>query len=136
MEVDGDLIVKAAGVILTAIGGIYQWRNLRFRSKLKSDLEILKLYEAYGADSPQYQALRNSIDATIEKTYSPREQGILGKEKLPDLLLGIFFLIGSILWVTYGVQTGIPWWRVLVAVAFAFIGVGGLLNAFSTRGSK
>ena len=66
---DWDIALKVTGVIFTVIGGLYHWHNIRFRSKLKADLEILKLYEAYGTNNPNFEALKNHVDKTIAKAY-------------------------------------------------------------------
>jgi hypothetical protein len=65
-----DLTLKAVGVVTTTLVGLYQWRSVRFRSKLKNDLEILKLYQDVGGANSQ--SLKRRIDETITKRYEDK----------------------------------------------------------------
>jgi hypothetical protein len=65
-----ETIPKVLAVIFTAIGGMYQWRNFRHRSKLKADLEILKLYNELASDTPAQKALKQHIEDELLKMYS------------------------------------------------------------------
>jgi hypothetical protein len=67
-----DLTFKAIGVITTTVVGLYQWRSVRFRSQLKNDLEILKLYQDVRGENKYCQSLRRRIDETITKRYEDK----------------------------------------------------------------
>jgi hypothetical protein len=64
---------------------------LRFRSRLKDDLEILKLYGALGTDNSNYKALKSYIDKTIAKAYPPVDPSSKKVDKL-----SVFFVIINI----------------------------------------
>ncbi|HYG11977.1 MAG TPA: hypothetical protein VD835_18665 [Pyrinomonadaceae bacterium] len=72
---DRDIALKVTGVIFTVVGGLRHWRNIKFRSNLKSDLEILKLYEAHGTDNPNFKALKSHVDKTMALTLLLSEAG-------------------------------------------------------------
>ena len=127
MPADYDLALKISGVIITAVGGIYQWRTLRFRSRLKTDLEILKLYkEAGGSESSDsYKALKKQIEITMNKAY-PREV----KKKGWNLLIGVFnFLLATFLTITM-FRRGFQIWLFIWIAFLFFMGTINLLIAY------
>jgi hypothetical protein len=69
---DLDLLIKAAAAtaaITSAMVGLNKWRNSKFRSKLKADLEILKLYREACGEERQRQLLENEIQKTLFEGY-------------------------------------------------------------------
>jgi hypothetical protein len=93
-------------IAATTIGGVYQWRSFRFRSKLKSDLEILKSYRELVGEDKNYEAIKIHINETIAKAY-PTETY---KKKRPlnkgALFLFILSVLSSLFWLNALIKGG------------------------------
>jgi hypothetical protein len=137
-----DLAIKITGVIGAAFAWLYQWHIFRFRSKLKDDLDILKSYKDLSFQDRSFEILKANIDRTIIKAYSGDGQDGSAKFYKLDWILGGFFLLISIIWTWYSIQyypneNGFTaWWRVLIAVFFAFTGLGAFWNAYEKKRVK
>jgi len=133
---DLELVLKIAGVAVGAAVSLYQLRNRQpkfiGRSRLKADLEILKMLESSDPDGPNYRTVKQSIDATIAKVYEGSiQQGGFKRPKEYDwslLITGIIFLPGFSFWTWYLVRDGFTWWAPLTGF-FAFSGFGMLMGA-------
>jgi hypothetical protein len=134
-KLDWELILKLLGVVFTAVGGVYQWRNLRFRSRLKDDLEILRLYGTFGADNPNYKALKSHIDKTITKAYPPIDQSSKKVNRV-DVFLVVLNYLFFILWIYLIIQNGITWWLIVLALFNGFTGSVGLWDVLNERIKK
>lgn len=100
--------------ILTMLGAVatwtYNWSVTRFRSRLKSDLEILKLYaELHDPKALEhdvhYRALSDHIRETMRRAYGVREfryRGILQGLGLTALGLVNFLVSPSLLNILVG----------------------------------
>lgn len=141
MKTDWKLALDALTIFGGALAWAYQWWNARFRSQLKADFEILKLLEPLGQEEDNYRIVKAHIDATIAKAYAcgrPRGANQESREEAnhintADLVLGIIFLFGSVLWTWELLEVGINWWRILIAVGFAFSGLGALFKVMHKK---
>jgi hypothetical protein len=129
---NGDVILKAATILVGALFSALQLRKLipRSRTQLKADLEILKLLDP--AD-PNFPLLKSHIDAQIKATYSAGT-GRHSQFKVQDtghLVIGIIMCLVFIPWTLYLVRDGFTWWA-LGTGFFAFAGFGNLMMAFET----
>jgi hypothetical protein len=68
---NSDLVFKAVAVLTTTLVAINQWRSLRFRSNLKTDLEILKMYNESCGQTRSRQLIENKIEKLVARTYQP-----------------------------------------------------------------
>ncbi len=108
----------------TAIGGLYHWRNIRFRSQLKDDLEILKLYGAYGADNPNYQALKSHVDRTISKAYPVKDAPTkLGRHDWVNVILGVINFLFIPVYIAVMISSGFTWVFVVLILFNGSIGI-------------
>lgn len=135
LKIDWDLTLKLIGIVFTAVGGLYQWRNLRFRAKLKDDLEILKLYGAYGADNPNYIALKKHIDQTIAKAY-PHPANEPKKMDRIGIGLGLFNLVTGLSLILLSIIIGLTWPRIVLIFSAIFVGSFLLLTSSGKSSSR
>lgn len=141
MNVDWKLLLETFSVICGALAGVYQWWNTRFRSKLKTDLEILKSLESLGQEENSYKIVKAYIDATITKAYAcghSKKSNRIGfaeshQVNVVDLFFCLLFLVGSALWLWEIFEAGLVWWRVLISIGFAFVGFIALFNVVHKR---
>lgn len=141
MKTDWRLLLDAFTIFGGALAWVYQWWNVRFRSQLKSDFEILKLLAPIGQEESNYRIVKAHIDATIVKAYacgrhrrvSQTGKGETSHLNIVDLTLAIIFLVGSIVWTVELIEVEITWWRILIAVGFAFSGLGAFFNVMHKR---
>lgn len=137
-----DLAIKIAGVIGAAFAWLYQWHIFRFRSKLKDDLEILKSYKDLSFHDRSFEILKANIDRTIVKAYLGDGHEESARFNKLEWTLGGLFLSISIIWTWYSIQyypneNGFTaWWRVLIAIFFAFTGLAALWNAYEKKRVK
>ena len=141
MNVNGKLLLDSFTVICGALAGVYQWWNTRFRSRLKTDLEILKSLEPLGQKEANYKIVKAYIDATITKAYAcghPKKSNRVGiaeayRVNVIDLFFCVLFLLSSILWIWEIGEVGLVWWRILISSGFAFVGFIALFNVIHKR---
>jgi hypothetical protein len=122
VNIEWKLIIDTLTIFGGALAWLYQWRYGWFRANLRSDLDILKELESLGKEEKNYKILKAHIDATIIKQYSCPHSSRWHKVFQKDFILGMLFLIGSFGWIWHIVQAGFTWWRVLIAISFAFTG--------------
>ena len=121
------IIIQATGILIGGIISLYQIRHLMppSRSRLKADLEILKLIEK---NDHGYKIVKEHIDHLIKRTYPNAEN----KKKIEvDWLFLIFFTvatIGLIYWTLYLVRDGFNPWALLTGV-FSFTGIFGIIGS-------
>ena len=125
---DLETIFKALSIVGGALAWLYQWRNLRFRSNLKADLEILRSLESLGSEERNYKILKAHIDSTIVQAYSSSHTKNVNKERKFDYIFSGIFLILSILWTIYAAKDEFMWWEVLIASFFAIVCISALFD--------
>src|ERR1051325_3313478 len=136
---DTKLLLDSFTAICGALAGVYQWWNTRFRSRLKTDLEILKSLEPLGQEEANYKIVKAYIDATITKAYAcghsktSNQAGEAYPVNLIDLIFCVLFFLGSILWIWRIAEVGVVWWRILISSGFAFVGFIALFNVIHKR---
>ncbi len=139
MNVDAKFLLDSFTAICGALAGVYQWWNTRFRSRLKTDLEILKSLEPLGQEEANYKIVKSYIDATITKAYAcglskkSNQTDEAYQVNVLDLIFCILFFSGSILWIWEIAEVGLVWWRILISSGFAFVGFIALFNVIHKR---
>jgi hypothetical protein len=137
LNISADTILKFITILGGAWAWLYQWRNLRFRSNLKTDLEILKSLEPSGKEEREYKILKAHINTIIAKAYSGAHPQKRRKLYWFDLFQGLLFLTGSFAWTVDALAGGLDlkseWWRLLIALLFAFVGFASILNGLNRK---
>ncbi len=141
---DWDVILRAVGVLIGAVGTVYQLivRDPRWRSTLKTDIEILNLLDA---EDENRKYIQQNIDKTVRSRY-PYEE--LTAEELEEvkreglrvystsnLIIGIVFSVGFGYWTFSLLADGWNWWALLTGF-FAFGGLGNIMLAFDKSMSR
>lgn len=123
-----DLLLKAVGLIAASAFSLYQARNLLpgARSRLKTDLEILKLIDA---SHPLYAAVQDQADAGLRQVYAAAGESAWGRRVYSsrDFIAGLIIAVGSGVWTAYLVTDGFNGWAVVTGF-FMIAGVGGVLT--------
>jgi hypothetical protein len=133
------LSIETLSIVVGALASVYQLWNARFRTQLKSDLDILKSLMAFDNEDENSKILKAHIDYTIGKAYACGSKHSSHTSKTAhinrmDLGFGLLFLILFILWMGETLEFGNTWWRILLAGAFAFSCMLALLNVVHKRG--
>ena len=84
--------LRAISAILVGAAGAYQWTSMKHRTKLKADLDILKLY-AVTRDSTHYRNLQRRIEYRMARAYPSLEKDRQTDSDGSDLLLGVIFAL-------------------------------------------
>jgi hypothetical protein len=136
-NINWELILKAAGIVVGAIVSLYQISHLLFssRSTLKSDLEILKLIDP---SDPSYSLVKAHIDATVLRVYPTKSDSPSDKDE--KFGWGLFFCmvaftIGFTAWTIHLIRVGSVGWAVSTGV-FAVIGGLAVLGFFVDEEKK
>jgi hypothetical protein len=125
-----DLALKALGLVATAAFSLYQARNLLpgNRSRLQTDLEILKLLDA---DHPIYSQAKARVDSELERAFGEEAKGRFAPPRVYDwsrLVSGTVFATGFTAWTIYIVRHGFSWWAILTGL-MALGGLGQIIGA-------
>src|ERR1041385_1270422 len=129
MKIDWDITFKALAIIFTAIGGLYRWRHFRIRAKLKDDLEILKLYSAYGTDNPGFKALKEHIDYRIAVAYPSGEESFQKEKRLAlraNTILLVVATIAAFVSILSFFVVGFHWFMLFVLMFALFSLIGSI----------
>lgn len=131
-SINWDLVLKAIGIVIGAVGTFWQLRNVisKLRSTLKTDLEIFKMLQP--AD-PNYDILKEHLTNSIRKIYLP-EEGSRGFNvySWPDFIFGVVFMLGFSIWTFYILKDGFNGWALLTAF-FAIAGLGAFLKSMDEK---
>lgn len=127
------VIGTVVGILATFFGLRRIEPALRPRSRLKADLEILRMLEP---KDPEYDIVRRHIDTTITKLYELRGQqgGIKGLRvyNWSAFALGIICFPGFTFWTWYLVNDGFSWWAIATGW-FAFAALGWVYIGFEEK---
>jgi hypothetical protein len=139
MENKWKLMLDGLTIFGGAFAWAYQWWNVRFRTQLKADFEILKSLEGVGKEQDNYRIVKAHIDETIAKAYACGRAKKSNQSKMSnhvnriDLTFSLVFLSSSALWIWELILLGPNWWRALIALGFAFSGIVALFNVLHKR---
>ena len=138
-----ELAVKVIGIILSAITGavaVIQWSTMRRRTKLKADLEILKMYKDAGCDEASCNRLRNAITQKVERAYgtslTPRRD--LDKSDLAIGSLSLLIAASIAVSILYSDEIGKialdwKWGGIFAAVVFFCAGIIGVYKGVERK---
>ena len=129
-----NVITFALSTIGTVIGLIYQLINFRKNSvTIKQNLELLKMLDK-DTDKESYDIVKDHINNDIKNRYSINKKTGYNST---DLAVGIIFMVAGIAVVSYYYyKSKVYWWVWLIGAIFAFISMGGFLNAFDPKRVK
>ena len=124
-----QLTIQVLGILVGGSISLYQIRRLLpvSRSRLKVDLEILKLIDP---SDPAHARVKEHIDRAIVRTYTD-VASVRGAASI-DWPLFVFFtvaIVGLVSWTVYLVRDGFNPWSLLTGL-FALVGAFGLLGSF------
>lgn len=133
-EIDFELLLKVTAAVIGVVGVIYQLRNLRlrFRSSIKTDLEILKMIEP---TDPNFEIVQTNINESIKKVYGDPTKKKFKVYNPPDFYGGLLWCIGFTYWTYHLCKDGFSFWS-LITGFFAFAGLGGIINGLEPKKNK
>ncbi len=119
-----DFLIK----IIPLIIAVYQLRNLKLVNRLilKSDLEILKLFDS---NDPNIPAVKKRINEKIEDIYIYSTDNKLKVYSPIQLIISISFIGGYLYIANLFFIKGELFWSFLTFLS-SLIGIGGIRNSF------
>ena len=124
-----QLTIQVLGILVGGSISLYQIRRLlpASRSRLKVDLEILKLIDP---GDPAHARVKEHIDRAIVRTYT-NVASVSGAASIdwPSLVFFTVAIVGLVSWTVYLVRDGFNPWSLLTGL-FALVGALGLLGSF------
>jgi hypothetical protein len=135
-----DLTLKAVGLLVGAVFSLYQARHFisPSRTRLKTDLEILKLLEESHPSRPLLQAIVDTSLREIYGTPTPAVQQTVQRRQIHrwgDFIGGILMMIVFGAATFYILLRDPSWWALLTAF-FTFAGFGGIVTSYEPKEKK
>jgi hypothetical protein len=134
-SIDWETVVKGLGAAVAVVASFVQLRSIipPSRTRLKADLEILKLLDPNGEASQVVQA---HTTRTIRRLYGPSERASkFTVYSWEDFIAGLVLLPGFSIWSAYLFKDGHYWWIALTGFG-AFAGLGAVLNGLDPKSAK
>jgi hypothetical protein len=134
-SIDWETVVKGLGAAVAVVASFVQVRSMipPSRTRLKADLEILKLLDPSDEAS---QVVRAHTTRTIQRLYAPSERtSKFTVYAWDDFIAGLILLPGFAIWTAYLFKDGHYWWIPLTGFG-AFAGLGAVLNGLDPKSAK
>ena len=114
--------------------GAYQWSAMRNRTKLKADLEILRLFQEASPGHECCQSLKQRIETRMERAYPASSSKRTDLDK-SDLLAGLLLAVGGTLSLSYASSTATSWdvWLYIAGAILTLVGFGTIYKGFERK---
>lgn len=137
MELTLEGLARIASVglsALTLLFGALQWSSMRRRTKLKTDLEILRLLGDTGMDIGEFPGLKDRIRDRMERAYPPAP-GIQSGLDRSDLFIGLLVAMVGTALLSYAGDMEDYWqgWFYGVGGALTLGGLFGVYKGFERK---
>jgi hypothetical protein len=132
---DWVTVVQGLGAAVAIVASFVQVRSMipPSRTRLKADLEILKLLDPGDEAS---KVVRAHTTRAIRCLYAPCERtSKFHVYSWGDFIAGLIFLSGFSIWTVYLSKDGHFWWITLTGFG-AFAGLGAVLNGLDPKSAK
>lgn len=114
---NGLKIVTVVFSALTVVIGTNQWTTMRYRNKLKADLEILKLYETDNPNGVCGENIRQKVERSMLRLYPLHSEERTDLDKSALFVGTLLGALAAISWAYAKKQTSGENWLYVAALA-------------------